>query len=180
MTLADLTLRPVAESDIEMVEEWLRDAESRRYLGGMRPFRAYFAYQQAAPGYYIWIVYHLEKPVALTGFEIQDDGSAVIVLLVNPSQRRRGYGTCAVTALASVPEAQRVTTFVAPVEPYHQAIVRCLEAAGYRKTGSDSEDGDFIRYVLKRKAPQPTTATGAEDGPAEDGLRGKGKEAYGQ
>ncbi|MBM4047540.1 MAG: GNAT family N-acetyltransferase [Planctomycetes bacterium] len=150
-TVEELSFRPIVESDIALVEEWLQDAESKRRLGGMIPFRPCFEYQQSKPGYHKWIVYHADTPVALTGFEIQEDGSAAVVLLVSPRRRGRGYGSCVLKALASVPEAQKVTTFVGLVEADHEVAIRCLEAAGYTEEGPDPEDPGFTRYVLTRK-----------------------------
>jgi RimJ/RimL family protein N-acetyltransferase len=149
MKQQELTFRPIAESDISLVEEWLEDPESKKCFGGMIPFRPYFEYQQTRPWYYVWMIYHGGTPVALAGFEIREDGSAAVLFLVCPNQRGRGYGSCVLKALASVPEAQSVRVFVAPVEPDNQAAISCLEAAGYKSMGTDPDDNDFLRYTLK-------------------------------
>jgi len=149
MKQRELTFRPIAESDIPLVEEGLEDPESRKRFGGMIPFRPCFEYQQSKPGYYEWMICDGGTPVALAGFEIQEDGAAAVLLLVCPDQRRRGYGARVLKALASVPEARSVRVFVAPVEPDNQAAIRCLEAAGYESMGTDRDDKGFLRYTLK-------------------------------
>jgi RimJ/RimL family protein N-acetyltransferase len=132
----------------------------------MIPFRPCFEYQQSKPGYHYWIFYNAATPVALAGFEIQEDGSAAVVLLVCPSQRRRGFGTCVLKALKSVPEAQHVQTFIALVEPHHQAAIHCMEAAGLTQAGPDPEDPGFVRYILRRGGYQTQPFRQIEDGAA--------------
>ena len=131
-----------------MVEQWLDDSESRKRLGGMIPFRPCFEYQQAQPDYHEWIVYDGAVPVALTGFEIDESGAAAIVLLVRPDFRHQGYGKGILRELCHRPEAKRATELIAPVEPDHEAALRCVEAAGFISSGPDPNDPDFLRFAL--------------------------------
>jgi L-amino acid N-acyltransferase YncA len=144
-----LTFRPIVESDIETVERWLDDPESRRRLGGMVPFRPCFEYQQAQADYPMWIAYEGTTPVGLGGFEIGTDRTAVLLLLVAPECRRKGYGKRILQQLCARPEAQRAARFLASVEPDHQAVLRCLEAIDFTNTGTDPDDPEFLRFVRK-------------------------------
>ena len=146
-----LEFQPIADRHVAMVEDWLQDAESRRRLGGMIPFRPCFEYQQRSPGYHEWIVYDGGVPVGLAGFEIGDDDTAAVVVLVPPERRGQGYGASVLKALCSRPEAQGVSELVASVEPDHRAAIRCAQAAGFVDTGPDPDDAEFLRFVRKRQ-----------------------------
>ena len=147
MAVTQLVFEPVGERHVGLVEEWLRDPESRRRLGGMIPFRPCFEYQQESPDYHEWIAYDGLEPVGLAGFEIYDDDTAAAVLLVHPERRGQGYGKAMLKALFHRPEAKRVKKMIAPVEPDHEVAVRCVRAAGFVDTGPDPDDPEFLRFV---------------------------------
>ena len=144
-----LTFEPIRESHIGTVEQWLEDAESQRRVGGMIPFGAGLVFIQKNPDYHEWMVYDGNTAIGLAGFEIYEDGTAAAVLLVSPDRRGQGYGKCILDALCSRPELQPVNELVAPVEPDHQAALRCLRAAGFVDTGPDPEDREFLRFVYR-------------------------------
>jgi RimJ/RimL family protein N-acetyltransferase len=146
---APLMFEPIVEGDIEMVEQWLDDPESRRRLGGMVPFRPCFAYQQAQADYHLWTVYAGATPVGLGGFEMDTDRTAALVLLVAPGHRRWGYGTRILLELCARSEALRAARLLAPVERDNEAAMHCLESVGFTDTGPDPDDPELLRFVRK-------------------------------
>ena len=89
--------------------------------------------------------------VGLTGFEIDEGGTAAVELLIRPGFRRQGYGRGILQALCCRPEARRAKELIAPVERDHEAAVRCVQAAGFANTGPDPDDSEFLRFVRKTR-----------------------------
>ena len=144
-----LVFEPIEESHVAMIEEWLRDPESMRRVGGMIPFRPCFEYAQQTPDFYEWIVCDGSVAVGLAGFEIDEDGTAGVVLLIRPDRRGTGYGKRSLEALCSRPELRPGTELAVFVEVDHEVALRCYRAVGFVDAGPDPEDEGFLKLVYR-------------------------------
>jgi RimJ/RimL family protein N-acetyltransferase len=80
--------------------------------------------------------------------------SGSITYVVNPQQRRRGYGTAIVNTLMAHPEVAHIELFGAGVEPDNTGSVGCLVKAGFEPLNPEP-DWEGIVYYVKRRTPIP-------------------------
>jgi RimJ/RimL family protein N-acetyltransferase len=144
-----IVLRPLAESDLPLLRAWFRDREARRRLGGMLPLRAWYDHAQATGGYFAWMAYEDERPVALVVLETGPARSATFALLVASRLRGRGYGKRIVRALRTRPEVKALHTLECAVEPDNTAALRCLRACGFAKRSLEPDDEGLLTVFCR-------------------------------
>ncbi len=96
-----------------------------------------------------WVDYGGEqngKPIYLN---IEEKVSATMSFIVNPSQRRKGYGTAMIKMLLQRPEYKDVKIFAAGVEPQNTGSIKTLEAADF-KSDYKPDFEDMLYFFYRR------------------------------
>jgi RimJ/RimL family protein N-acetyltransferase len=76
--------------------------------------------------------------------------TATLGYAVDPSLRRRGYGTAMLDTLTMVPDLIDIRLFVAGVEPANVGSVGCLLEAGYRPLNAKLDWEGMVYYARLR------------------------------
>jgi ribosomal protein S18 acetylase RimI-like enzyme len=76
--------------------------------------------------------------------------SASITYVVDPKQRRRGYGRALLKELISQPELAHIELFAAGVEPDNLGSIHCLQAAGFHALAPEPDWEGMLYYVRQR------------------------------
>ena len=157
-----IVLRAMAESDLPLLEQWFRDGETRRRLGGMLPLRAWFDHALATEGYLAWVAFEDDRRVALAIVEMRGAREATFAVLVAPGLRYRGYGKRLVRELRHRPEVKRLSLLECLVEPDNTAAVRCLRACGFAKRSLEPDDEGLLTLYYRCSPSKGETAAGHE------------------
>jgi len=152
--VADLVLRPVAESDLRTLQRWFHDREIRKRLGGMMPLRAWLHHVTTHADRLAWMALEKGSAVGLIDLETCADGTATFAFLVAPRLRFRGYGKRLVRALRARPEVTGLTSVEGRVEPDNTAALRCLRAVGFAPRSLEPDEEGFLTLVSPRPASQ--------------------------
>jgi RimJ/RimL family protein N-acetyltransferase len=151
--VAELMLRPVAESDLRTLERWFRDHEVRKRLGGMVPLRGWLHHVSTHEGRLAWMAVEKGSAVGLVDLETYADGTASFAFVVAPRLRFRGYGKRLVRALRSRPEVADLTSLEGLVEPDNTAALRCLRAVGFAARSLEADEEGFLTLVYPPPDP---------------------------
>jgi RimJ/RimL family protein N-acetyltransferase len=178
-----LTLVTFTRADLDTVEPWFTDSDTRRYLGGPdwpaamldaaergvgQEFRG--ALQTGAHHYlgrvtdrpvgYIdcgvfdrCTVYAGEGVEGPIITETIDAVTGSIAFAVDPELRGRGFGRALIGALVKHSDLRSVELFEAGVEPDNGPSRRCLDAAGF-KLHSAQRDFEGMLYYRLARVPQ--------------------------
>lgn len=144
-----LVFRELDDSGLEILEEWFKDPEVLKRLGGTLPLKGWFQYVQQSPNYFAWLAYENGKPVGQLAMEVDADFSAAISLLTSPELRNKGYGKRMLNTLLQRPELSSVQIIKVGIEPDNKASLQCFKNAGYIEKGLDEEG--FITLTLALK-----------------------------
>jgi RimJ/RimL family protein N-acetyltransferase len=170
-------LRPFDRDHLPLVDSWFQDPETQRWLGGPDWPRmmldlsdALFGEFRGAQetGCYRFLAWDKDVPVGYVdcgtfdrwttwegGAEgrgvvgVIDEPSGAIAYVIDPAQRRKGYGAEMILALIGMDALDNVTLFAAGIEPENTASVRCLLSAGFRPL-DPVRDWEGIVYYARR------------------------------
>lgn len=70
-----------------------------------------------------------------------------ISIALAPEARGKGLGRKAIEAAAEWVKSQGFSALLAKIKPFNIASIRAFEAAGFVKTGSDGEEGVYVRAL---------------------------------
>jgi RimJ/RimL family protein N-acetyltransferase len=143
--MADLSFRPLDESEMRMYATWFDDAELRRRIEAPTP--QWFRYVTATPGIYAWLVYEADAAVGQVALDTDADQHGYFGLVVKPALRNQGYGKRILRAFLRRPEVTNLKQLEATVEPDNHAALRCCEQVGFAQIGSAPDDEGFLRFV---------------------------------
>jgi RimJ/RimL family protein N-acetyltransferase len=174
-----IDLRPFARDQLTLVEPWFKDPETQRWLGGPEwpkmalkladgPLGEFRGMQET--GRYRFLASDDDVPVGYIDIgtydrwatweggtdgrgvvDIIDEPSGAMAYVVDPAQRRKGYGAKMTLALMQIPDLSHVQLFAAGIEPENTASVRCLLSAGFEPL-DPTPDWEGIVYYAKSKA----------------------------
>ena len=174
-----MDLRPFVRDELRLVESWFQDPETQRWLGGpdwprmalklshapLGEFRGaqemgsfqYLAWDKDAPVGYVdcgtfdrWATWE-GGPGGRGVVDVIDEPSGAIAYVVDPAQRRRGFGAEMILALMEMDALEHVTLFAAGIEPENTASVQCVLSAGFRSL-DPVPDWEGIVYYARRRA----------------------------
>jgi RimJ/RimL family protein N-acetyltransferase len=146
-TLADITLTPLDETALPILDFWLRDDELRERLSGMLPIQRWYRYVRMVPDYFAWMAYHSGIPVGMINAEMYPDQTASIGLLVNPQLRSQGYGKRILMTALTYPEFARLQLVEADIEIDNVASLRCFRSVGFVDQRRYTDDDGFRTLV---------------------------------
>lgn len=176
------TLRTFTRADLEVVEPWFDDPDTRRFLGDRhwpgamldlaetavgREFRGALqtgAYRflavrgGAAVGYIDCGTFDCWTPPVLSRsrLEVIEGPAGSIAFVVAPSARRQGVAKAMIEALLARPELADLRIVGAGVEPDNTASIATLTSAGFAPQ-LESPDDEGMLYFIRR----PKLAAGA-------------------
>ena len=181
-----VVLRPFGRDQLRLVEPWFSDAETNRWLGGPdwpasmldvaeRPGLEYRG--KIRTGAFRWLAWAGDRPVGYidcgtfdrwTAWEGGPGGrgllktidvpSGVTCYVVDPTQRRRSYGTAMLKALGDQPELGHVELIEAGIEPANLASVRTAAKAGFSPLDPNPDFEGIVYFVWRRSARVRKTA----------------------
>jgi RimJ/RimL family protein N-acetyltransferase len=173
-----LRLLPFERQHLPLTEPWFADADTQRWLGGpdwprmmldlagspLGEFRG-----AIETGRYRWLAWEGGTAVGYIDCGTYDrwatweggsSGRGVtsvigvpsggICYVVDPTLRRRGYGTAMITALMAVPDLAHVAMFGAGTEPANAASAGCLLKAGFQPLDPEPDWEGFVYYARFR------------------------------
>ena len=140
-------LRPIAPADLPLVDQWFREAETRRWLGG--PGWAKKGLKLVGPKRHHLLGLLDEVPIGLTDVEIEDDRRASFAIAIDPARRRQGLGRLMTEAILTDARLDGVVQLYAGVETNNLASRRLLESCGFHQLGPEDTDG-FVYYGRDR------------------------------
>jgi RimJ/RimL family protein N-acetyltransferase len=175
---AGVQLRPFGPGHLPLAQPWFSDPDTQRWLGGPgwlplmlnladRPLGEFRGATETRRHH--WLAWANGTVVGYTACDTYDRwttweggpggrgvtatipvSSAGIAYVVDPAQRRRGYGTAMITAVTAMPELAHVELFAAGVEPENTASVGCLRKAGFRPLSPEPDWEGTVYYALFR------------------------------
>lgn len=175
---AGVQLRPFGPGHLPLAQPWFADPDTQRWLGGPgwlplmldlagRPLSEFRGATET--GRHHWLAWANGTAVGYIDCDTYDRwttweggpggrgvtatipvSSAGIAYVVDPAQRRRGYGTAMVSAVTAMPELAHVELFAAGVEPENAASVGCLRKAGFRPLNPEPDWEGIVYYALFR------------------------------
>ncbi len=126
---------------------WFRDPELVRRVSVPTP--EWLHYVTTTPGVFAWLIYHAAMPVGQIQLDTMPEHLGSLAYVVNPTLRRRGYGTAMLKALLSRPEAGALKQIDAAVEPDNIVSRRCLEAAGFVLQKGEPDHDGLLHYIYE-------------------------------
>jgi RimJ/RimL family protein N-acetyltransferase len=183
-----VTLQAFSLTDLEIVEPWFEDLQTRRFLGGpgwparmlelderrvageeFRGARQTGDCLSGGQGTCVPVGYvdcgTFERWTICeqrAGGVIVGDSIDVpagsIAFVVDPDFRRQGLGRAMIAALISRPELGEVKLFGAGVEPENLASARCLRAAGFRLQAKEPDFEGMLYYLAGPTLARKRTA----------------------
>lgn len=157
--MGNVELRALDEKFLPTVQRWFEDPDTRRWVGGTEWPAAQLRLAADPPertrggrvvGWSTLIALDGPDPVGLINFWTYDNRSTGVIVVVDPKQRRRGYGRAILEAFSRSSDLAGTTRVFAGVDPANVASVRSLEAAGFTlESDSPDELGD-VYYSITR------------------------------
>lgn len=139
-----LVLRPLVESDVESLREWLADKSIYKYWGknagrtDKDPSLLFQKQERPKKSFHLGIEYRDEKKIIgeIWAYLIENDRMAKLAIRLSPVFHGKGLATEAVTAMTKFcfthTELQRLWT---DVDVCNTASVKVLEKCGYQREG---------------------------------------------
>ncbi|MHA1598169.1 MAG: UDP-2,4-diacetamido-2,4,6-trideoxy-beta-L-altropyranose hydrolase [Alphaproteobacteria bacterium] len=132
---ATVQLRPAVMADCEVLLDWQRQPQTRRYFRNPEPPAdgEHAAWMQARIAEkMIWMLMLGDEAVGMVRLENKDDGAAEVSVLIDSARHGMGLGAA---ALALVRAAHPTRTLVADVHPDNAASHALFRGGGYEKDG---------------------------------------------
>jgi RimJ/RimL family protein N-acetyltransferase len=156
-----VVLRPLEEADVQAMEPWFDDAETRRFVGGPGWLRQMLDLSKTMPGKVdqgrllrSWPVWTAVVDCDVVGYAdagVYDDGTASITVVVAPDRRGQGVGRAILRQLAARPEVAQLY-LEASVHSENVPSLRFCKAVGFERTGRS--DGDDMEILGLRPAQE--------------------------
>ncbi len=143
--MAELSFRPLDESEMRMYATWFDDAELRRRIEAPTP--QWFTYVTTIPGNYAWMVYDGETAVGHMQFGTSPDHEGYFDIVVNPALRNQGYCKKILRAFLERPELTGLDRVRATIEPDNLASLRCLQQAGFVQVSPEPDEEGFLHFT---------------------------------
>lgn len=129
--MVEIVLRPFKEADFAIIRAWYQDEGSKLWLGGKLSLKGWFRYIWQRPNYYTWMACEGNRAVGMVELEAHGALFGTAGLLVNPANRRQGYGQRILKAMLAQPEARAIKAITAKIERENTASLRCFKAVGF-------------------------------------------------
>lgn len=159
-----ISLRPVLESDRQLLWEWANDPAVRAAAFAMAPItweehRQWFSNKLHDPNCHLYIVLGEEgAPIGQVRFDIGEDGGALVDLHLADGARGRGFGRQALQqACSRLFATAPVRHVTAQVKLDNQASLQLFKRAGFIDTGTTSVRGTAVRVF--RSQPEDASDT---------------------
>jgi RimJ/RimL family protein N-acetyltransferase len=186
--MPDVRLETFEPEQLPIVQPWFDDVDTQRWLGGpgwpslvvelgnapLGEFRG-----AIETGRHGWLAWNQRAPVGYidcvttdrwTTWEGGPHGRGVVATIhvpaanityvVDPTVRRRGYGSMMVFELLAVPDLAHIELFAAGIEPDNVASIRCAHVAGFTPL-DPTPDWEGIVYYIKRRHEEVSRSFGA-------------------
>ena len=150
MTNQEVTLVPMEQSDLAILQSWFKDAELRKRLGGMLPLQQYFDFVQSEPNYFAWKAMEGDAPIGVVFVQVEPSEPQSFGFLVKPTLRSRGYGRLILQKLMALPEVASVKEWKAGIESDNIASQRCLASVGFVPESSVEDEQGFLQYICNK------------------------------
>lgn len=142
-----MVFKELKEEDLVFLEEWYKDEEVLKRLGGTLPLNRWFCYVQQNNNYYAWIVHEDIIPAGQVALELYPDCSASISILINPSYRNNGFGQKILKALLQKTELSAVQIIKVGIETDNVASLQCFKKVGFIEEGLDMDGLIALSYT---------------------------------
>lgn len=139
--------KELKEQDLVFLQEWYKDQEVLKRLGGTLPLNRWFRYVEQNHNYYAWIVYEEIIPVGQVALELYPDCSASVSILINPSYRNNGFGQKILKALLQKTVLSTVQIIKVSIEIDNVASLQCFKKVGFIEEGVDSDGMIALSYT---------------------------------
>jgi GNAT superfamily N-acetyltransferase len=142
-----LSLRPLAPADVEVVEPWFDEGETRRWLGN----RGWVAQclRLAGPDRHALLGTLGETPVGLVDIEVVGP-RAGFAIVIAPSHRRQGVGAALIEACVADARFAQIDEWFAGVERGNAGSRALLERRGFSRVTDEDAEG-FTYFALRRR-----------------------------
>jgi GNAT superfamily N-acetyltransferase len=145
-----VTLIPMGQPDLPILQGWFEDKELRHRLGGMLPLQKYFDYVQSESNYFAWMAYDGDVPVGAAFIQIEPGEPQSCAFLVHPELRSQGYGRLILQQLMAQPEVGAVKKWEVGIEGDNITSQRCMAAVGFvPESGVEDEEG-LVQYTFEK------------------------------
>lgn len=159
---SELQLVPLNEELVRAITPWWSDPETKKWIGGYPASKA-LELSQSPPDEFrgrkvlkrsALVGLLDQQPVSLVDFELYEDASAGVGLVVGPNHRKQGWGRETLRRLADSKHVAGIKVLFAGIEPKNVASVRCFQAAGFipRTTEPDHEGIIYFDLYLHENA----------------------------
>lgn len=137
-------LRELFKDDLKIIENWFEDNETKKRCGGLFPICDWYENVKALQNYKIIIASNENIIIGVVIFEIYEDKTSSIALLVSPSYRNNGYGRLIIREAVKV--LDKNTEVHAYIEKDNISSIKCFSACGFIKNGIDDDGMINLSY----------------------------------
>ncbi|MER0468754.1 N-acetyltransferase family protein [Bacillus cabrialesii subsp. cabrialesii] len=136
------------ESELEILEHWFENEDTRRRMDGMLPLDAWFERVSKDEDDSIIMAYDGQLPAGMAVIEFVEE-RAYIGLIVNPLYRLQGYGKRILHKLLNEPDFSRVREWAACIEEDNRISLACFHAAGFTLEETEPDEDGFLTLILR-------------------------------
>lgn len=150
----EVTIRAASTEDAELLWVWANDPQTRRwsFQSGQIPWETHVAWlntKLADPLVRVFIVGAGATPKAAVRFEKRADHVAVVSIVVDPSDRGRGWGTRALRlSCRSAAHELALKRVDAYIKPANNGSIVAFKRAGFVRA-AEPPDADALRMVWR-------------------------------
>ncbi|MCI3985301.1 GNAT family N-acetyltransferase [Bacillus vallismortis] len=138
----------VKEPELEIIEHWFRNEETRRRMDGMLPLDVWYARVNEDENDSVIMAYDGQLPAGMVVMEFVEE-RAYIGLIVNPLYRLRGYGKQILKKLLGDPDFTRVREWAACIEEDNRISLACFQGAGFTLEDTEPDEDGFLTLILR-------------------------------
>lgn len=146
-----LTFRPLDETDIPYRLTWLNDPDTARLLGSgpttQAEQEAWFRKYRSQPGKRFFSMLLDDTPIGIVGLKDIDPSqnvAQVFIVIGDPAQRGKGYGTEAVRYIMEFARTELgLDRLILGVKTFNPAAIRCYEKVGFTVTSEEPDDEEL-------------------------------------
>ncbi|WP_420976829.1 GNAT family N-acetyltransferase [Bacillus vallismortis] len=138
----------VKEPELEIIEHWFRNEETRRRMDGMLPLDVWYARVNKDETDSVIMAYDGQLPAGMVVVEFVEE-RAYIGLIVNPLYRLQGYGKQILKKLLGDPDFSRVREWAACIEEDNRISLASFQAAGFTLEDTEPDEDGFLTLILR-------------------------------